>query len=318
LRETMLRLRGAGCTGSKPKEVGEPGDRPPVRAAADPPAVAKESTGKWAEMKAAGQAAPPLEAVAGRARSKSTKGAARASAAVTIQKVFRGRSQQLSNAVRRQIQDIVKEKIAEACAGGIDAMGDLFQKELGTNVWARAVLNAPDEWQEYEMAAAISDLLKNPSKSPHVWLLAKPSKFERAVLDLAKDVGGKRAEKAVRLNESAAATLIQKNYRGTSKKLSVPIRVALEGVPPEKAAAACDKGMDGMGDLIGTLLGTNVWARALRNAPDEWEEDDFIGALHEAILRPGSSGHLWLFAKPTKYERALLAAFRPVEINAHI
>lgn len=50
-----------------------------------------------------------------------------------------------------------------------------------------------------------------------------------------------------------------------------------------------------------------------------------VSALHEAILRPKDSAHLWLFAKPTKYEKAVLSLFKPhaglvkgAKLNAHI
>ena len=41
--------------------------------------------------------------------------------------------------------------------------------------------NAPDEWEEKDMLEAMSDAIFRPAKSPHVRLLALPTKFERAL-----------------------------------------------------------------------------------------------------------------------------------------
>ena len=90
-------------------------------------------------------------------------------------------------------------------------------------------------------------------------------------------------------------------------------------MPVKKASRATAGGLDTIAKYIGEVLGTNVWARALNNAPDEWEEEDFVQAMHEAILRPKDCPHLWVLAKPTKYERALLSILRPkMIINANI
>ena len=44
-----------------------------------------------------------------------------------------------------------------------------------------------------------------------------------------------------------------------------------------------------------------------------------LQGVHEAILRPKDCPHLWVLAKPTKYERALLSILRPkMIINANI
>ena len=54
-------------------------------------------------------------------------------------------------------------------------------------------------------------------------------------------------------------------------------------------------------------LGADAWLRATHNAPDEWEEEDFVGAISKALSDPARAPEVWLLAKPTKYECALLA-----------
>ncbi len=87
------------------------------------------------------------------------------------------------------------------------------------------------------------------------------------------------------------------------------MRFALEGLPPTETAAAAAKGIDAIGTLVSEYLGKNVWNRALHNAPDEWEEQQFVFALSECFARPRDSSYVWLLAKPTKYEKLLMTAF---------
>ena len=46
--------------------------------------------------------------------------------------------------------------------------------------------------------------------------------------------------------------------------------------------------------------------RAVYNAPEEWEEEQMVTAMRGALCAPLLSAHLWLLAKPTNYERALV------------
>ena len=252
-----------------------------------------------------------------------TAGAERAKAATAIQKFMRGRSLHIARAMRTELMNAPPGPAYAACnkktvSDQLDAMSEFIKEHLGTNVWARAVRNAPDEWEEEDFRDAIKEIILQPTQTKHIGLLARPTKAERQLLMLASLTGGQRAAKKVFMNEKAAATIIQKNYRSRSKHICLAIRLQLEGIPAKKAAKATAGGLDAIAKLIGDVLGTNVWARAITNAPDEWEEEDFVNAMHEAILRPKDSPHLWMLAKPTKYEKALLSVFRPKAINAHI
>ena len=45
----------------------------------------------------------------------------------------------------------------------------------------------------------------------------------------------------------------------------------------------------------------------MHNAPEEWEEEDMVTAVSGALADPERSNEVWLFSRPAKYERALLA-----------
>ena len=105
------------------------------------------------------------------------------------------------------------------------------------------------------------------------------------------------------------ARLIQRKYRGRSKQLQKQIRISLCKLPAEAAQKACAGGLDGIADLVCEALGTNVWQRAVMNAPDVWEEEDMLQACSDILLRPAISTCVWLLAQPTFFERMLLAAY---------
>ena len=267
-----------------------------------------------AEVEAPAAAAPMVNTRPQRIES----GPARAAAAIVIQKHFRGRSAMLGHVVRGQLEAAPKADVAAACDAGLDGMASLCQSVLGTNVWQRAVVNAPDEWEEEEMVTAMRDALTHPKTSAHMWLLAKLTKFERALLKLSAGVTGKRHAASAREAETRAAIVVQKAFRGHSAQLTVHVRLALEAINPLKSARACSGGLDAMASFVSQHLGTNVWQRAVVNAPDDWEEEQMEDACAEVILRPRDSPHLWLFSKPTKHEKQLLKAFKAVQMTAKI
>ena len=107
-----------------------------------------------------------------------------------------------------------------------------------------------------------------------------------------------------------AAVMIQRRYRGRSKQLQLKVRVHLSRLPQGQAARACAGGLESIADLVCDTLGTNVWARALHNAPDDWEEEDMYNAMMNLLCRPVRSKYAWLLAQPTPIERMLLDKLR--------
>ena len=94
----------------------------------------------------------------------------------------------------------------------------------------------------------------------------------------------------------------------------------LAKVRERERAAARNDALDAMAALVSDALGKNVWARAIHNAPDDWEEEEMVTAVRDILVTPGTAGYLWLLAKPTQYERMLLTAFstKPQAINANL
>ena len=110
--------------------------------------------------------------------------------------------------------------------------------------------------------------------------------------------------------DTKAAIIVQKRFRGRSIRLKAMVRFALEGLPRDAAARAAHSGLDALGDLISDALGKNVWARALHNAPPEWEEEQMLFAIRDAVGQPARSSYLWLLATPTTMEMTMLTAFQ--------
>ena len=240
--------------------------------------------------------APPLEAFETWQRNKG---------AITVQRLYRGRAAKMSVAVRAMVEKLPEADKAAAISKGLDGLAEIFKEQLGKNVWARAIFNAPNAWSEAQMTDAIADVLRNPRDSPHLHLLTKPTKHERVLLGLSRTVAIKHES----AREVKAARKIQKIFRGRSKRLGVMVRFQIDGLPKEARARAAGLGLDAMSDLIAEHLGKNVWARAVHNAPDSWEEEQMVFAIREVLASPTTTGYLWLLAKPTKHERMLLTAF---------
>ena len=109
-------------------------------------------------------------------------------AALAVQSIFRGNAARLEHGMRRSLQAVPRAAAFEAAAGGLDAMISLISLTLGTQIWARAVYNAPADWEEADMVAAVSELLCEPAMSAHVWLLCRPTTYELALLKALRTV----------------------------------------------------------------------------------------------------------------------------------
>ena len=252
----------------------------------------------YASLRSRVPQAPPIELYETWCRNK---------AAITIQKHHRSATKTLAGHVRRALIGLPEERkmLAMSVNSTIDSIASLIQKELGTNVWARAIHNAPADWEEGEMVSAMRDVVQRPTHSAFLWLLARPTRYERALLHLSDGVSKTHESR----REVLAACKIQKCFRGRSKRLAVMLRFSLEGIPSDVAAMAAGQGLDAMAALICDRLGKNVWARAVHNAPDDWEEDQMVFAIREVLCQPKTSSYVWLLAKPTKHERMLMTAF---------
>ena len=108
---------------------------------------------------------------------------------------------------------------------------------------------------------------------------------------------------------SHAATQIQRQFRA-GREREQAVRLALEraarATPHTFAAACASRSLDALGAVVRGALGHDAWVRAFHNAPDEWEEGDMAAAVSSALADPLRAAEVWLLAKPTKYERALL------------
>lgn len=75
-------------------------------------------------------------------------------------------------------------------------------------------------------------------------------------------------------------------------------RRAIAAIPKPSVAAAIDDGWDGIGDLISQALGDGAWQRAVNSVPDEWEEDEALGAFEDVLNAPSTSDFIWLLLSP--------------------
>lgn len=108
---------------------------------------------------------------------------------------------------------------------------------------------------------------------------------------------------------SHAATQIQRQFRA-GRERERAVRLALEraarATPHTFAAACASRSLDALGAVVRGALGHDAWVRAFHNAPEEWEEGDMAAAVSSALADPLRAAEVWLLARPTKYERALL------------
>lgn len=86
------------------------------------------------------------------------------------------------HSIRLALQRLPPGAAEQASLDGLDGMRALVEATLGAQVWMRALHNAPDEWEEDQMVDAMTSALCAPSHSRTLWLLAVPSKYERALL----------------------------------------------------------------------------------------------------------------------------------------
>ena len=143
----------------------------PARIAATPPTTYRQTAAHRASATPAPDQAHPAAVPDTRA-------------VVSIQRRWRGRSQQLQFAIRLQLSRVSRSSADTALAGGLDSVGALVTSACGESIWKRALHNAPEAWEEPQMIEAMSDLLRDPARSSLVWLLAQPTKHERALLML--------------------------------------------------------------------------------------------------------------------------------------
>ena len=79
----------------------------------------------------------------------------------------------LEVAMRKALSEIDREDVGKAIAMGWDGLQDAIEGVLGDGAWGRCVNNVPDEWEEEEALDAIADLLRQPKRTPFLWLLTK-------------------------------------------------------------------------------------------------------------------------------------------------
>lgn len=115
-------------------------------------------------------------------------------------------------------------------------------------------------------------------------------------------------------SKESAVTLLQRCVRGRSAKLELAVRLALRRADPGSVAAArASRGLDAWAAVVHQLLGPAAWVRALHNAPDRWEESDMMAAMDSVLTDPANSALVWLLARPTACERAVLSLGGPAQ-----
>ena len=110
-------------------------------------------------------------------------------AALAIQRCFLRGTARVVAAVRTALQAAPPGAASKACEGNLEGMAAFVGEVLGPNAWVRAILNAPDEWDEDEMHRAMRGALCSPALSSHVELLARPTFCEQAMLGLGHGAG---------------------------------------------------------------------------------------------------------------------------------
>jgi hypothetical protein len=240
--------------------------------------------------------APPLAAFEAWSRNK---------AAIVIQRKFQHSSAGLIRAMRKTLEAIPEsEKLAATKpSAGLDELAGVLTSALGKNVYARAILNAPNEWEEAQMIAAMREVLTYPRTSENVWLLSRPTKFERVLLKLSAGVAKSN------IRETRAVMLIQKKFRGRASRLVARVRFDIATLPEGLGEAAARGGLDAIATLVCDKFGKNVWNRAVVNAPNDWEEEQMVFAMKDVLCNPKTSANVWLLATPTKYEKLMMTAF---------
>ena len=97
------------------------------------------------------------------------------------------------------------------------------------------------------------------------------------------------------LYQKARIREAEEDRRREERRLALAeLRKQLAALPPEAVAEAVAFGWEGLMQIIEYALGDGAWARAVNAVPDEWEEEDALEALSDALLRPNESEHAWL------------------------
>ena len=128
---------------------------------------------------------------------KGTALALKSKAAFKIQHAFRVSRASLARHVCMTIKELPEAD--KAAAKSFNATLDsirmvVMASALGTAGFRRAVCNTPEWWEEEELVSALRDVMSAPERSPFLFLFARPTRAEHALLSLASDVARRDLE----------------------------------------------------------------------------------------------------------------------------
>ena len=129
---------------------------------------------------------------------KGTAFAHKSKAAFKIQHAFRVSRASLARHVCMTIKELPEAD--KAAAKSFNATLDsirmvVMASALGTTGFRRAVCNTPEWWEEEEeLVSALRDVMSAPERSPFLFLFARPTRAEHALLSLASDVARRDLE----------------------------------------------------------------------------------------------------------------------------
>ena len=128
---------------------------------------------------------------------KGTAFAHKSKAAFKIQHAFRVSRASLARHVCMTIKELPEAD--KAAAKSFNATLDsirmvVMASALGATGYRRAVCNTPEWWEEEELVSALRDVMSAPERSPFLFLFARPTRAEHALLSLASDVARRDLE----------------------------------------------------------------------------------------------------------------------------
>ena len=128
---------------------------------------------------------------------KGTAFAHKSKAAFKIQHAFRVSRASLARHVCMTIKELPEAD--KAAAKSFNATLDsirmvVMASALGATGFRRAVCNTPEWWEEEELVSALRDVMSAPERSPFLFLFARPTRAEHALLSLASDVARRDLE----------------------------------------------------------------------------------------------------------------------------
>ena len=92
--------------------------------------------------------------------------------------------------------------------------------------------------------------------------------------------------------QAGAATQLAEERRRAEE--SAATRERLQALPATRLDTACEQSWDGLAELVSELLGGDAWERTLMHVPDEWEEEQALESIGDALRRADASPHFWL------------------------